>query len=342
MRNFLKNFTGQLILGGIITVLTIFSFSLYFFVNINDISVVGTDTAKTIQDVPGILFIIQSSLLHETNLLSSFHHNFISSDAFLVQLEEINKQESVQLEKIRKLQDQFKDVTFINKEEEVFSRQFEHTLNTISAILNDVEEKMKLMVSVHEAKDEMREKQIRNEIVGLENKLENEMSSLDGMVNVLLDQRNRYINDIVASILKNSFFFMSFMLILIIGLNTYLILQMVFSLRGILKGIEASKQGNLAYRITLHTDNEFSVIAKSFNEAAGIIEEKETALRQTMEEMKNQARDLAEKNDHLEQFQKITVGRELKMIELKKEIAALKGEPRSNIEREELKKNHAS
>ncbi len=49
--------------------------------------------------------------------------------------------------------------------------------------------------------------------------------------------------------------------------------------------------------------------------------------------------ELAEQVAELERMNRMMVGRELKMVELKKEIAALKGEPRSNIDREELRKS---
>lgn len=321
---FFKNITGQLILGGVITALTIFFFSIYSFTDIESISVIETDTANTIDDIPSVLFSIQSETLRKENLFASFHHNFIPLDAFSAQLEEIEKREDEYYAKIRVLQKQFSTIVFLNKEEEAFSGQFEHTVDAINVIHAGIEEKMKAMLEAHLAQDETREKQIKNEIGVMENGIVDKLFSLDSAVNAMLGQRNQYVENITARMLKNSFFFMSFLFILIIGLNAYLILQMMFSLRVILKGIEASKQGNLAHRIMLYTNNEFGVIAKSFNEMAGVIEKKETALQKTVEEMRDQAQELAEKNDRLERFQKITVGRELKMIELKMEIANLK------------------
>lgn len=58
----------------------------------------------------------------------------------------------------------------------------------------------------------------------------------------------------------------------------------------------------------------------------------------------NKTGQLQDKIQEMEKFQELTIGRELKMIELKKEIAALRGEPRSTeTERERLKaeKNNA-
>ena len=54
--------------------------------------------------------------------------------------------------------------------------------------------------------------------------------------------------------------------------------------------------------------------------------------------VKERTKELQAKLEELERFHDLTVGREMKMIELKKEIAALKSEPRStDIEREKLK-----
>lgn len=321
---FFKSFTGQLILGGVIAVLAVFSFSISLFTSINDISTVDADIIKTMGKIPSTLFTIQSLFLHETNLLFSLHHNLISSDSFLAQLEEIDKQEKMELEKIRTLQKQFENIVFLNEEEEVFSGEFKRVLDAINITHGSIEEKLAEIATVHEAKNETQEEEIRNEILKMETELGDKMSLLDSTINILLDKRNQYIEDTAMGILKDSFFFMSFIFIIVVGLNTHLIIQTTFSLRTILKGIEASKRGSLAYHITLHAENEFGAIAKSFNQATDIVREKETALRKTVEEMEKQARELAEKNDYLERFRKVTVGRELKMIELKKEIEDLK------------------
>jgi len=106
--------------------------------------------------------------------------------------------------------------------------------------------------------------------------------------------------------------------------------------------LEVFGKGNLDYRIKIKTGDEIEGVAESFNKMAGYLQNS----RQELEESKNvlevrvkaRTRELQELNknlegkvrertkelqkrlDELERFHRLTVGRELKMIELKKEL----------------------
>lgn len=86
------------------------------------------------------------------------------------------------------------------------------------------------------------------------------------------------------------------------------------------KANEVTK-GNLNTTVKIRSLDEIGNLAQSFNAMT-------KSLRQYTENLEHQVeertKDLQEKIDELEQFKKVTVGRELKMIELKNEIKQLK------------------
>lgn len=138
-------------------------------------------------------------------------------------------------------------------------------------------------------------------------------------------------NDIVR-IQRIVFIFLVLTFILAVGLLLNIVFIFVYSLRTILSGIEEFKKGGYKHRIFLVSKNEFGVIASYFNEAIRSVEKAEGQLKEERDKIIQKSVELTEKveliekqNEELERFQRVTVGRELKMIELKKEITTLKG-----------------
>ena len=87
------------------------------------------------------------------------------------------------------------------------------------------------------------------------------------------------------------------------------------------KGTEVIAGGNLDYNVDIQTKDEIGQLSRSFNEMAGKLKASYSGLE---EKVKERTKVLEEKTAELERMNKLMVGRELKMIELKKEIEELK------------------
>ncbi len=81
------------------------------------------------------------------------------------------------------------------------------------------------------------------------------------------------------------------------------------------------KNGNLDVKINITTGDEIANLADSFNLMADSLKEYTNNLEQRVDE---RTQELQEKIRELKKFKKVTVGRELKMVELKNEIKHLK------------------
>lgn len=124
--------------------------------------------------------------------------------------------------------------------------------------------------------------------------------------------------------------------------------KMTSSIGQFIRGVEIIGGGNLAHRIKIKTGDEIEELSESFNQMAASLQKSRAALEKekmaleikvearTKElkelteglgvRVKERTKQLQEKINELERFQRLAVGRELKMIELKKELKRLKKE----------------
>jgi len=83
------------------------------------------------------------------------------------------------------------------------------------------------------------------------------------------------------------------------------------------EGVKIIGGGNLTYKMEVDTNDEIGDLTQSFNEMAVKLGKSHSELENRV---KKRTKELQEKVQELERFQKLAVGRELKMIELKKAL----------------------
>lgn len=120
--------------------------------------------------------------------------------------------------------------------------------------------------------------------------------------------------------------------LILIGFAAFLtgILATMFLTRWFLKNIyklaAAVRQitiGNLKARTKIKSRDEIGELAQFFNEAFENIEKSQNSLKQKEKELTKINEELALRVEQLEKFKQLTVGRELKMVELKEQIEQL-------------------
>ena len=84
-------------------------------------------------------------------------------------------------------------------------------------------------------------------------------------------------------------------------------------------------QGNIGARAPVKTKDEIGRLAETFNRMLDGINQSNEKLSESNQKMSESARVLSEKVAELERFKKLTVGRELKMVEMEKKIKELRG-----------------
>ncbi|MFA5856939.1 MAG: HAMP domain-containing protein [Candidatus Pacearchaeota archaeon] len=94
---------------------------------------------------------------------------------------------------------------------------------------------------------------------------------------------------------------------------------------------EATKElekGNFETTINFKSNDELGLLSDSFNKMTNKIKESNNKIKKDQENLekriKERTKELEEINKELEKFNKLSTGRELEMIKLKKELAELK------------------
>lgn len=120
------------------------------------------------------------------------------------------------------------------------------------------------------------------------------------------------------------------LLVLSIALVNLLILQITKPLAELEEGTKIVGKGNLGYRLKVKTGDEIEQLADEFNKMTERLNESMSKLEEAKESLEvkvhERTKELQKRIDELEKFHKVTVGRELKMMELKDEVERLKEE----------------
>ena len=147
-------------------------------------------------------------------------------------------------------------------------------------------------------------------------------------------------------IILNGLIFFVLVIIFVVFISFYFSRGVTQPLEQVRKGAEIIGKGNFEHRIKIKTGDELEELGESINRMANDLKRSREELEEysktleikvdarTMElkeltesldaQVKEKTKELWERIKELERFRKLTIGRELKMIELKKEIKKLK------------------
>jgi len=150
-----------------------------------------------------------------------------------------------------------------------------------------------------------------------------------------------------TSILENNLSLITFIILIFLFIISIYFSQLIVSpIKKLHRGMEIVRKGNLDYRVDIRTNDEIENLGTAFNQMTEELEKYHSAseesktilqikvkartkeLEELAEGLDNKVKDrtklLEERLSELEKFHKLTVDREIKMIELKKEIKKLK------------------
>lgn len=150
-----------------------------------------------------------------------------------------------------------------------------------------------------------------------------------------------------ASILASNLILITLVTLIFIFIVSIFFSQLIVNpIKKLQGGVEIIRRGKLAYRVDIRTNDEIEELGKAFNRMAEELSRYHSALEESkivlqikvkartreLEELtkslegkvKARTGELEKKLSQLEKFHKLTVGRELKMMELKKEMERLK------------------
>ncbi len=115
-------------------------------------------------------------------------------------------------------------------------------------------------------------------------------------------------------------------IVTIMSMIYYIIPRRVLSnLYELKDGTDRISKGDFTRKVPVKSSDEIGELSKAFNSMMGDLSSARKSLIERTNEAESAKADLSEKNYELEKFNKLAVGRELKMVELKRKISRLEG-----------------
>jgi len=147
----------------------------------------------------------------------------------------------------------------------------------------------------------------------------------------------------IKKMLKATFVLFSITVIIAIILSIYLTAMITKPIHALHKGTEIIAKGNLDFKVGTKAHDEIGQLSRAFDQMTGELRKSRSKLKQYSKGLEEKVKErtsqlekakkqLEEKVVDLQRFSRLAVGRELKMIELKKKIKELEGKIKNKNE----------
>lgn len=316
MFDFFKKLNNQLMIGVLAGVVLLTVFSFYLFKNIQAISDINRETI-IIYALPRVLSSIQITFHKERELISSLENGQISIEQFSSEFQTIEDREDNQFLQLDAILNNLNKAFYITPYWGQESKVMDGSVRLIHQKREELEIVLGNLAEANSKNDSIAQSATEEEALVLYDFFNQTTDALAKEADAAAERQAVYFKSTIDSALRLLVIFVLLILIIIGTVNVYVILFSSRSLSIILDGIKRFDSGDLAYRIPLKSQNEFGSIADALNTAINHIRES----RKELEDAKNQ---LVHKISELEKFKRLTVAREMKMVELKKEMEKLK------------------
>lgn len=146
---------------------------------------------------------------------------------------------------------------------------------------------------------------------------------LDGLNKQILDAQSNLIVKLIVT---------SVPLIVLLGVLFFLLYRKVYNRISALSYFaRVLGSGQLDQKMEIQSQDELSEIAVAMNKMAASLNESIVTKNDLQQQLKTRISEIQTKVDEVERMNRLMINRELKMVELKKELAALKGVPEESI-----------
>lgn len=213
----------------------------------------------------------------------------------------------------------------------------ERTLSLLATLKRDEEADEKIFDLRKNSKEDTKQHVISPEIYQalrtfdtISNKVNQEIKEI---VDIIEKHKKDNIKIFIGETEKNRLYILAAFSAAIV-LSVIIIYIAAFLLSGSIKKVRDTalkmSQGDLSQRASITSKDEIGDLAITFNQMAESVEESQGKLQKTDQELQQINTTLKEKLAELQKFKELTVDRELKMVELKEEIAKCRNEAIKN------------
>jgi HAMP domain-containing protein len=171
--------------------------------------------------------------------------------------------------------------------------------------------------------NEERIKKLKVESAEKGNKINSEIENMSHSATQKLEELTRRSTESIINVKKTLLFTIGASLFLSIMVALKLTTSVTHPIKKLLYATNMISSGQLGVTVSYQDKNEFAKLAKNFNTMSINLKERNERLQDNSEKLQQQSEELQRRVKELEEFYNMSVGRELKMTELKKKIDKL-------------------